>query len=1225
MIMSPEGVKRIVSAGEQLNSDFIARWAYLFKFDYRGRKTSKKAPGKAWEYTVYDRWDRPVATQDGNERKQGKWEFAKYDELNRIIITGQINIARTGEQLTADIESAVAAGTIGRYESSNDNATATVRIGYTLTKSWPATAAGTDLYTVNYFDNYSFLNASQDRLRYKQEASSDLSSPNAASTLTVGFPTIIQTRILGSNNWLIAVTYYNDKARILQTTKENQLGNVDRVTTEYDYPGKIIKTYTAHNVTASGPTHTILYRYTYYDDGSPNELFAWFNKKDGAAEILLSKKEYNELGQLVDEKLGFNPASGKYLQSIDYRYNTKGQPSCLNNRDLQDGVTTNDDLDAEPDLFGLELKYDTDLQTGSTAACYNGNIAESLWKSRRDNKLRSFAYRYDNANRIIDAKYAAYNSGWTDEKDDVGINGSASSIGRFTTSDIKYDLNGNILQMNRVGRRTISAGGLPIYGPIDQLRYNYGSAGGNQLRSVVDQAGRSDAPNDFEDVTSSGEEYTYDANGNMASDANKSLSVSYNELDLPSQVKVGATASTSFTYSATGEKFSQIHSGGSTNSQITYVNGFVYTTVPGPALSVATPTGRALYGTTPDNATRRWIQEYHIRDHLGNLRIAFRDEGQAPVQRMAATMEAVNAEKETKTFDNLNATRQFDPNHAHTGSYAARLNAGQVQRMYGPSASVQVHAGDSLHFEAYGRYDVLKKAGVWPALLPVAVAANTDAPSATRDGQAVPRRSLIPRLAAGLTLTWAAIPHLFQRPEKVPRASIKYDFYDKDSVLVASEVKYLEHDAANAWQQLVVGFKAKEDGYVVASAQNGSPKDVWLDDFTLRTTTVAMIVQENHYDPWGQNLVDIEVAGTPDCKQQYGNQERLDDDGLEWVDHGARYYDSQLGRWHVPDPADQFSSPYLAMGNNPVVHTDPDGKIIPLLVIGGAALVGGIINVAAHWGKINSSPHGFRDGLVAFGIGAAAGTLSAVTGGAAAGAVATAYGAGAAATIGGGAIIGAVGAAYGSILGGIGNTAYFQDPYSLKQMLYDTAIGAAAGGLINGAVKGVNYLKGRWAPSPLGEAPLQTASPPSDASPLSDDQIAKLENGETIFDGAVDDAGNQMNSFAGNKAGDVASSSARRVGVQLETIQDVYANPELLRGRSPSEIKDLLGDTPGWRVETLGKGSQAGRGMVIKQYLPNGNPSGKLIQWHPGGGHHGPLPYWKVKGIPNLPNSPEIF
>jgi hypothetical protein len=75
---------------------------------------------------------------------------------------------------------------------------------------------------------------------------------------------------------------------------------------------------------------------------------------------------------------------------------------------------------------------------------------------------------------------------------------------------------------------------------------------------------------------------------------------------------------------------------------------------------------------------------------------------------------------------------------------------------------------------------------------------------------------------------------------------------------------------------------------------------------------------------------------------------------------------------------------------------------------------------------------------------------------------------------------------------------------------------------------------------------------------------------------------------------------------------DVLKNPQLLKGRSPAEVEALIGTTPGWSVETLGKGAHQGQGWLLRQYGPNGMPTGQLIQWHPGGGHHGPDPYWKV-------------
>lgn len=48
----------------------------------------------------------------------------------------------------------------------------------------------------------------------------------------------------------------------------------------------------------------------------------------------------------------------------------------------------------------------------------------------------------------------------------------------------------------------------------------------------------------------------------------------------------------------------------------------------------------------------------------------------------------------------------------------------------------------------------------------------------------------------------------------------------------------------------------------------------------------------------------------------------------------------------------------------------------------------------------------------------------------------------------------------------------------------------------------------------------------------------------------------------------------------------------------------------GWIEERLGRGTHAGRGLILREVV-NGRPTGVMLEWHPGGGHHGPAPYWK--------------
>jgi hypothetical protein len=71
--------------------------------------------------------------------------------------------------------------------------------------------------------------------------------------------------------------------------------------------------------------------------------------------------------------------------------------------------------------------------------------------------------------------------------------------------------------------------------------------------------------------------------------------------------------------------------------------------------------------------------------------------------------------------------------------------------------------------------------------------------------------------------------------------------------------------------------------------------------------------------------------------------------------------------------------------------------------------------------------------------------------------------------------------------------------------------------------------------------------------------------------------------------------------------------PEVLAGKNPDHVIRELGGVPeDWRVGRLGKGSHAGEGWTLREIGPNGLPTGRVIRYHPGGGHHGPSPYWRV-------------
>jgi hypothetical protein len=124
-------------------------------------------------------------------------------------------------------------------------------------------------------------------------------------------------------------------------------------------------------------------------------------------------------------------------------------------------------------------------------------------------------------------------------------------------------------------------------------------------------------------------------------------------------------------------------------------------------------------------------------------------------------------------------------------------------------------------------------------------------------------------------------------------------------------------------------------------------------------------------------------------------------------------------------------------------------------------------------------------------------------------------------------------------------------------------------------------------------------------SPSGCSGIALLNDGGEAVNGAV-------GTFATATGGVGIGSSLVRS--RLITVNDIMSNPNTLSGRSPQAVEKMIGDTPGWRVETLRQGDHSGQGWVLRQYGPRGTETGPHIRWHPGGGHHGPDPYWRVMG-----------
>jgi len=118
------------------------------------------------------------------------------------------------------------------------------------------------------------------------------------------------------------------------------------------------------------------------------------------------------------------------------------------------------------------------------------------------------------------------------------------------------------------------------------------------------------------------------------------------------------------------------------------------------------------------------------------------------------------------------------------------------------------------------------------------------------------------------------------------------------------------------------------EGRVLVNNSNSFNYEYFMKDHLGNTRVSfnesAVVQQTNFYYPFG-----IRITGSvpgDENKYLYNGKELFDDNGLYWYHYGARFYNPQIAQWHTMDPADEFNSPYLYVGNDPIRKIDIDGK-----------------------------------------------------------------------------------------------------------------------------------------------------------------------------------------------------------------------------------------------------------------------------------------------------------
>jgi RHS repeat-associated protein len=83
--------------------------------------------------------------------------------------------------------------------------------------------------------------------------------------------------------------------------------------------------------------------------------------------------------------------------------------------------------------------------------------------------------------------------------------------------------------------------------------------------------------------------------------------------------------------------------------------------------------------------------------------------------------------------------------------------------------------------------------------------------------------------------------------------------------------------------------------------------NVWVVLTPAATAGYSAVLQETAYYPYGMRMTSLSSTSGTDNDYLYNGKQLQTSYDLNWYDYGARFYDPELGRWHVIDNKAYFT------------------------------------------------------------------------------------------------------------------------------------------------------------------------------------------------------------------------------------------------------------------------------------------------------------------------------
>lgn len=526
--------------------------SHTFKTEYAynnlGQLTYQKTPDAGESRFIYNAKGQLRFSQNAQQAADKMFSYTKYDALGRVLEVGECNMQLAGIGNLDELQAKADADMLGGNLISADD-----RFPKLSEEIYPALSQRTVTVYSTPDESVTYLGSPQ---RY------------LLNRVSYTYAVIAPAPSYGQQaNEQRATTYYSydPHGNVEWLVQEQPELGRNYIAYEYDLISNKVTKVSMN----AGRSDAFYHRYAYDED---NRLQTVYTSPNGVIWDRDAAYYYYDHGPLKRLELGQDR-----IQGIDYTYTLQGWLKAINTPDLVGLNNEDKDKGFGRDQYGMVLGYHEGdfVRTSSTAFTaadpyklapatttdgkvrnlYNGNI--STWtNSYRQGGVASVTgeqYSYDMLNRITASKYNNLAAG------------TVTPTPKFATS-YSYDLNGNIMQLNRSGNN--ASGTEP---DMDKLAYSY-MPGTNKLKAIKDVIDDDiyenvDVDNQVPDVEVNDPDkvkketnYTYDDIGNLKEDKQAGVTIKWTVYGKVAEVVPMAGSGkphVKYTYDAAGNRIAK--------------------------------------------------------------------------------------------------------------------------------------------------------------------------------------------------------------------------------------------------------------------------------------------------------------------------------------------------------------------------------------------------------------------------------------------------------------------------------------------------------------------------------------------------------------------------------------------------------------------------------------------------------------------------------------------